>query len=560
MASGTPSRDPGTIYRSALGATFDSTEGPITHGFTEPRIVTQPLRELTPETSRGFEVIAFAENVLGVPLFPWQRALLLRMLELNPDGTLRFRKALITCARQQGKTLVAAILAAFFLYVDAVRWPMYVPPQKFTVVGAAQKLDIAMKPWTQVRQWGGPDDPKIGIAHDRVPLLQSVTRMPRMVNGETELVTFDGAQYRPRTFEGARGYSSARLILDELREQYDYAGWSAIEKSATAMFDSMLIAFSNAGTHRSVVLKDVRAIATDSIEDPEAQWFLAEWSAHPDARLDDPAAFAQANPSAGYLPAMTISGLMKAAADARTTNVERIEELCQWVTQGIEPYIEPSDWKALHRPPSDLRIPKGARTVWGVDTSHDRSTTWVTAAVITDDGPLVTARTKRPGIVWAVEYLREMAEQSGHREVALQAQGCPVVELIPLLKADYEDGDGRKRPGLTVHEMDRPTCAVATGRLQDRVRDRALVVTEQPDIDIAIEGGLATRYAENMLWSREKSKPVDIAGVCAETWALYALEELEPKPKPPAPPPPRAAVISTTPEPSHDTSLLAANF
>ena len=81
MASGTPSRDPGTIYRSALGATFDSTEGPITHGFTEPRIVTQPLRELTPETSRGFECIAFAENVLGVPLFPWQRALLLRMLD-----------------------------------------------------------------------------------------------------------------------------------------------------------------------------------------------------------------------------------------------------------------------------------------------------------------------------------------------------------------------------------------------------------------------------------------------------------------------------------------------
>ena len=523
----------------------------ITHGFTEPRIYTKPLRELTPETSRGFECIAFAENVLGLSLIPWQRWLLIHLLELKPDGTLRFRKGLVIIARQQGKTLMAAVLAAFFLYVDSVRWPGLVQPRDFVVVGAAQKLDIAMKPWTQVRRWGGPDDPRIGVAHDRVPLLQAATRMPRTSNGETELVTHEGAVYRPRTFDGARGYSSARLLLDELREQYDYEGWSAIEKSATAMFDSLLLAFSNAGTHRSVVLRDVREIAHESVDNPDAQWFVAEWSAHPDAALDDPEAFAQANPSAGYLPGMTIAGLMQTAAEARNKSVERIEVLCQWVTQGVEPHIEPSEWKALQVPPSELRIPKGARTVWGVDTSHDRSTTWITAAVMTEDGPLVTARTKRPGNVWAIEYLRELAAESGHREVALQAQGCPVVELIePLEKA-----------GLTVHKMDRPACAVATGRIHDRVRDKALVLTEQPDIDLAIEGGLATPYAENLLWSRGKSRPVDIAGLCAETWALYALEELEPPAKKEAPPPPKTAVLSEASEyvPS-EPSLATISF
>ena len=521
----------------------------ITHGFTEPRIFTRPLRELTPETSRGFEIISFAENVLGVSLFPWQKWLFVHLGEINPDGTLRFRKALVTCARQQGKTLVAAVLAAFFLYVDSVRWPELVQPRDFVVVGAAQKLDIAMKPWTQVRRWGGPDDPRIGIAHDRVPLLQGATRMPRTSNGETELVTHEGAVYRPRTFDGARGYSSARLLLDELREQYDYEGWSAIEKSATAMFDSLLLAFSNAGTHRSVVLRDVRDIAHESVDKPDAQWFVAEWSAPPDAPLDDPAAFAQANPSAGYLPGMTIEGLMQTAAEAKNKSVERIEVLCQWVTQGVEPHIEPSEWKALQRPPSELRIPKGARTVWGVDTAHDRTMTWISAAVLTEDGlPLLTARTKRAGIVWAVDYLAELAQESGQREVAIQAKGCPVVELIPALK----------KAGLTVHELDGPTCAVATGRLHDRVRDKALILTEQPDIDLAIEGGLATKYAENLIWNRERSRPVDIAGICAQTWALYALEELKPVAKPP-PPPPRAAVI-TSPEESPEANLLSMAF
>lgn len=526
----------------------------ITHGFTTPRVYTKPLAEgppgpcgcgcaLTPETSRGFEVVAFAESVLLVHLYPWQRWLFIHLLEVLPSGLLRFRKALVIVARQQGKTLIAAILAAFFLYVDSARWPEQVSPQKFVVVGAAQKLDIAMKPWTQVRQWGGPDDPKVGIAQDRVPLLQAATRMPRTANGETELVTHEGAVYRPRTFDGARGYSSARLILDELREQYDYTGWSAIEKSATAMYDSLLLAFSNAGTHRSVVLRDVRETAHESVDNPDAQWFVAEWSAKPDAPLTDPEAFAQANPSAGYNPAVTIAGLMQTAAEAKNKTLERVEVLCQWVTQEVEPYIEPSEWKALHVAPSDLSIPKGSRTVWGVDTSHDRSTTWVTAAVMTAEGlPLLTTRTKRPGIVWAVDYLRDLADRSGNREVALQAQGCPVVELIPLLRADYES-DGVKRPGLTVHEMDRPTCALATGRLHDRVRDRQLVLTEQPDIDLAVEGGMVARYAENQIWSRERSKPLDIAGLCAETWALYALEELAPPPKKETPPPPRAAVL-----------------
>ena len=518
----------------------------ITHGFTTPRVYAKPLTEgppgpcgcgcaLTPETSRGFEVVAFAESVLLVHLYPWQRWLFIHLLEVLPSGMLRFRKALVIMARQQGKTLVAAILAAFFLYVDSARWPEQVSPQKFVVVGAAQKLDIAMKPWTQVRQWGGPDDPKVGIAQDRVPMLQAVTRMPRTANGETELVTHEGAVYRPRTFDGARGYSSARLILDELREQYDYTGWSAIEKSATAMFDSLLLAFSNAGTHRSVVLRDVREIAHESVDRTDAQWFVAEWSAPPDAPLTDPEAFAQANPSAGYNPAVTIAGLMQTAAEAKNKTLERIEVLCQWVTQEVEPYIEPSEWKALHVAPSDLSIPKGSRTVWGVDVSHDRSTTWVAAAVITEDGlPLVTVRTKRPGIVWAVEALRGLAEQSGQSEVAIQAKGCPASELVEPLKA----------AGLTVHALDGATCAIATGRLHDRVRDKALALTEQPDVDIAIAGGLATKYAENLLWSREKSKPVDIGGVCAETWALYALEVLKPKEKPKAPPPPLAGVLA----------------
>lgn len=551
----------GPAYREAVGAEMP-TDGVPEYGFTEPRIVTTPLCELTPKTSRGFEVIEFAHDVLNVVLFPWQRSLLIRMLELDSFGLLRFRKALVIVGRQNGKTLIAAVLAAYWLYIDASRWPQQLPEQNFIVVGAAQKLDIAMKPWRQVRRWGAPDDIKVGIAIDRVPDLQEITYPPRTTNGETELRTHAGAAYLPRTFDGARGQSAARLILDELRQQYDYEGWSSIEKSANAMYDSLLVAFSNAGTKRSRVLRDVRQIGHESVDDPDTQWFIAEWSAEQDASLDDPRAFAQANPSAGYLPGMTIAGLLRAAAQAKEKNVERIEVLGQWVTAKVDNYIGSAEWKARHVSPADVlaQLPKGARTVWAIDMSHNRKTTWIGAAVFTADGkPFATVRVKRPGWAWVLPFLTELAQESGHREVAVQSKGVPAMDFIkPLTDAEFEV-DGRMEKFI-VHPIDWSAFALATGRLSDRVRDDDLLIIEQPDVDRVIEGAVVRSYAENTGWSREKSMPVDIAGVCAITIALYALEELEPEPEPEVPEQPPAATVARTDGVSAEPNIARVAF
>lgn len=56
------------------------------HGVTLPRIYTPPLRPLDKNTSNGFAVIAFAEIMLKVHLYPWQCWLLVHALELLEDG------------------------------------------------------------------------------------------------------------------------------------------------------------------------------------------------------------------------------------------------------------------------------------------------------------------------------------------------------------------------------------------------------------------------------------------------------------------------------------------
>ena len=87
-------------------------------GRTEPRLWTRPLRELTPETSLGFEVIRFALRVLGVELRPWQQWLLIHALELLEDGSYRFQRVVVLVARQNGKTLLAAVVAASVVVVS----------------------------------------------------------------------------------------------------------------------------------------------------------------------------------------------------------------------------------------------------------------------------------------------------------------------------------------------------------------------------------------------------------------------------------------------------------
>ena len=82
-------------------------------GKTAPRIYTPPLRELTPDTSLGFEMCDFAE-ALGFHLVPWQRWLLIHAFEilgeLDGDWVLRFRTVLVLIARQNGKTLVTTVI------------------------------------------------------------------------------------------------------------------------------------------------------------------------------------------------------------------------------------------------------------------------------------------------------------------------------------------------------------------------------------------------------------------------------------------------------------------
>jgi hypothetical protein len=523
-------------------------------GSTEPRLGTVPLRPLTPVTSLGFEVIEFAEEILGVTLYPWQRSLLIRALEVLPNGEYRFRRVIVLVARQQGKTTVASVLAAWWLFVESARRPDRVPPMKFKVVGVAQTLDIAREPWDVVKLWCDPKPETSEDAELAIESLQDATAKVSDTNGKERITARSRAHYEIRAAKNARGKPAARVLMDELREQKDWSGWNAVSQTSKSFWNGMLIGFSNAGDSGAVVLKQQREAGLQDLE----QWDeyveagvmsaeeyanshdvslgLLEWSAPDGCEKNDVDGILAANPSIGY-GAMTVQS---AIADIRgmTDAGYRTEVLCQWVTVNVDSYISIKDWRPLIRSVEKVapKILRDGRTVWGVDTSANRSMTWVAGAAETSKGkPFVTVRTRRAGMVWVFDYLEQLAEESGHREVALQERGAPSAELV---------GELEKRE-LVVHRLDGAKFAAATGGLSDAVRDKRLLLVDQKPVNLAIEGGVVMDYAQNKAWNRPKSLPIDISGLVAMSEALYALEHLQPpEDKEPAPPPPPARLIT----------------
>lgn len=220
------------------------------YGSAVPRVWTPPLRELTPETSLGFDLIEFARDDLGVTLLPWQRWLAIHLLELREDGRLRFRKAIVLVARQSGKSTFMQILSLYMMLVLA--WPL--------TLGTAQDLGTAEEVWEEV----------VGMLDDDEELSALVERVTK-VNGKKALKLTTGERYlvKAANRRAGRGLRGNLVILDELREQTTWAAWAAITKTTNAQERALIVGISNAGDVSSVVLRSQRIALHKALGDPD---------------------------------------------------------------------------------------------------------------------------------------------------------------------------------------------------------------------------------------------------------------------------------------------------
>jgi hypothetical protein len=502
-------------------------------GAEVPRLWTPPLRKLTKRTSAGWECVAFAEEVLGITLYPWQRWLLIHALELNEDDTFRFRTVVLLVARQNGKSLLSQVLALWRLFLDGA--PL--------VIGTAQSLDVAEEQWNAA----------VDLAESVPELAAEVAHVSR-VNGKKFMRLTGGERYKVATASrrGGRGLSGDLVLLDELREHQSWDAWGAVTKTTMARERAQVWALSNAGDRTSLVLAYLRTMAHRDLGNPDGLDLavlevdeeleldeataedgalgIFEWSAPPACDVGDRDAWPLANPSLGH-PGGVSERAIAAAARTDPEDVFRTEVLCQWPDHSRdEPDLDVARWLRL----ADPKAKRGGRVVFGVDVGSDRLAH-------------VAVAWRRPDQAVHVELtdtnLSPLKVAERLDQLAAQWKG-PVMLGGP---SAYLEGD--LATAVAVHLVTSAEFASAAGRFDDLLTDDAVFHGNQPELNEAVEAARFRPFGtagDRTLQLRDSPAAGPLAAVVRALHGLLTGAALPPAPPMGAKAPGRARVTSAT--------------
>ena len=498
-------------------------------GCEEPRVFTPPLRELTPDTTLGFDIIDFSREVLNIEPHPWQRWFLIHAFETVdlPDGTwrLRFRTIILLVGRQCGKTTLGTIIALYFLYQLGVA----------LILGTAQDVANAEDIWALC----------VEMAQANPDLAEQISHV-WYTNGAKRLQLDGGRDYRVKAAnrKAGRGKSADLVLLDELREHQTWDAYAALSKTGMARKNALLLCMSNAGDGTSVVLRHFRIRAHRMLGDPDGivaalgdseviadesaledtALGLFEWSAAPGMAIDDPRAWAQGSPSLGY----TIDfSTMKAACADDPADVFKTECLCQWVTSTVTPPFPIGAWDAGKDESSEI-APDSALW-WGVDVSADRMKSSIAVCGRRADGSWhVELAEYRSGVAWLLGWFEKAAPNyKGGMRVALQSRGAPVASMMDVIAAvdgvEIVECAGKDVAGWCGRMWD----AVAACDAQSSSDSAPVHHRTQPALDLAANIA-ATRPMGDGAWAWDRNKSLeDISPLVAATMALGAATATE---------------------------------
>lgn len=457
-------------------------------GSVEPRIWTQPLRRLTPETSFGFDVIDFAEYI-GRPLDEWQRWLVIHAGELMEDGiTPRFRQVLVLVARQNGKTELLVILSLFWLYVERVRM----------VLGTSTNLDYARESWEKA----------VTLAEGTSSLYKEIHPKSgvRRANGEQTLTIATGGRYKiaASNARGGRSLTVDRLIMDELREHHDWSAYNAAVPATSAVQDAQTWMITNQGDDRSVVLSTLRKQALSNL-DPRLGIF--EWSAPDGAKATDVEALAMANPNLGHR--ISLDSLMGDALRAEVAGGEQLagfltEHQCRYVPM-LSPAVDPGEW-AHCLDVGDLASVR-ERVALCMDVSPDMQHASLYAAAVLDDGRVRV----EPVEAWSGQGctntlrrdLPELVQRVKPKVIGWFPSG-PAASLA----ADMAAGRGWPPAGMTVEEIRGEVTAVCMG-FSEQVGARRIAHSGDPLLDAHVAGAEKLVSGDGWRFSRKGGGHVD---------------------------------------------------
>ena len=260
-------------------------------GRTEPRLVTPGAGG----HSFGPLIAAWSLEHLGRELFPWQLECLTGAFTVDDDLRFVHSKALVSAARQNGKTTMNAAIVGWALSELPGIWGRPV-----RVSSSAHELGLATEVFEELREtfelWEESGLCKVTWAYGR--------HQVKMVDGSVYKVTAATGKKHGGTWD--------ILLLDEIWAMTESAIFGALLPSQIAVPSPMCWMTSTAGDESSKAMLKLREQGLSLIDNGEqGDLYFAEWSLPSVDPLDE-RYWGYANPSLGRT--ITVKGLQAAAS------------------------------------------------------------------------------------------------------------------------------------------------------------------------------------------------------------------------------------------------------
>lgn len=316
------------------------------------------------EDTRGGLVTDFAATLLkasrgfkaGEPLdfTAWQRWLMDRLLEVNDEGLLRYRRAVIGLPRKNGKSLLGTAIALEHLLYG---------PQGAQVYSAAADRAQARIVFGEARSQV-LDNPSLSKV---IKVYRDVLEYPK-----------NGGIYRALSADGMRahGLAPSLVVADELHAWQSSATsrrgdelWEALTTGSADRPESLVVGITTAGGNSDSLLGKMyehgKRVAAGEVEDPAFGFWW--WEAGKDADPTDRDSWITANPNLaeGLLDEGDFEAAIAQAGSSGFAAFQRYR-LNQWVRLAGEDFISPYHWEEARREDS---IPKGSTVTAGFDGS-----------------------------------------------------------------------------------------------------------------------------------------------------------------------------------------------
>lgn len=277
-----------------------------------------------------------------------------RLLEVNDEGLLRYRRAIIGLPRKNGKSLLGTAIALEHLVYG---------PQGAQVYSAAADRAQARIVFGEARSQV-LDNPALSKV---IKVYRDVLEYPKT-----------GGIYRALSADGMRahGLAPSLVVADELHAWQSSATsrrgdelWEALTTGSADRPESLVVGITTAGGNTDSLLGKMyehgRRVAAGEVEDPAFGFWW--WEAGKDADPTDPEVWRVANPNLaeGLLDEGDFEAAIAQAGSSGFAAFQRYR-LNQWVRLAGEDFISPYHWEEAK---DEGAIPRGATVTAGFDGS-----------------------------------------------------------------------------------------------------------------------------------------------------------------------------------------------